>query len=88
MSSAEDQVHLADPASREADGEERVHVAPPTTGDTAVDEALASLATLDELPVTEHHDRFVRVHDALSAALDGRTGQDVSTSAEPSQDGG
>jgi hypothetical protein len=88
MSSAEDQVRLTDPASREADGEERVHVAPPTTGNAAVDEALASLATIDELPVTEHHDQFARVHDALRAALDGRAAQDGSTSAEPSQDGG
>jgi hypothetical protein len=88
MSSAEDQVYLAPPVNEEADGEERVHPAPPTTGDSGIDEALASLATLDELPVTEHHDQLARVHDALRAALDGRTGQDGSTSAGPSQDGG
>ena len=40
------------------------------TGDWRVDEALASLTELDELPVSEHAEVFERAHDRLRAALE------------------
>lgn len=41
----------------------------PETGHPAVDEVLASLADLDERPVSEHVAVFERAHDRLRAAL-------------------
>jgi hypothetical protein len=42
----------------------------PSTGDAAVDEVLASVATLDERPVDEHVAVFELAHDRLRRALD------------------
>jgi hypothetical protein len=42
---------------------------PPTTGDERVEEALASLADLEELPVNEHPGVFAHIHQRLSEAL-------------------
>lgn len=47
---------------------------PPTTGNTAVDEALGSLVDLDSAPINAHHDRLARAHEALQAALDQGSG--------------
>jgi hypothetical protein len=47
---------------------------PPATGNTAVDDALASLVDLDSAPVDAHHDRLARAHEALQAALDKGSG--------------
>lgn len=41
----------------------------PRTGVNHLDQALAELGDLDELPVTEHHDRLIRVATALQDAL-------------------
>ncbi len=50
---------------------------PPATGDTAVDDALRSLADLELAPVDGHHDRLARAHEALQAALEkGSVAQD------------
>lgn len=46
----------------------------PDTGDRRVDEALARLADLAELPVAEHPAVFEYVHDQLTEAL-GELGQ-------------
>ena len=40
------------------------------TGDPRVDEVLASLAGLDERPVSEHAAVFERAHEKLRAALE------------------
>ena len=40
------------------------------TGDPRVDEVLASLAGLDERPVSEHATVFERAHEELRAALE------------------
>jgi hypothetical protein len=52
---------------------------PPVTGDAAVDEALAGLAELDELPLTEHPDRLARAHEVLRTALEAGSGAEPST---------
>ena len=52
---------------------------PPVTGDRAVDDALAGLAELDDLPLTEHPDRLARVHDVLRTALEAGSGGEPST---------
>ena len=44
------------------------------TGDPRVDEVLASLDGLADLPVTEHAAVFERVHERLRAALDPDSG--------------
>ncbi|MET1004583.1 MAG: hypothetical protein ABWX96_03490 [Propionibacteriaceae bacterium] len=41
----------------------------PETGVPAVDQAVASLAELDEAPLAEHHDRLASAHAALHDAL-------------------
>ncbi|WP_420175555.1 hypothetical protein [Luteococcus sp. OSA5] len=43
---------------------------PPETGNPRVDEALATVRDLTEVPLAEHHDRLTAVQDALSAALE------------------
>lgn len=43
-----------------------------TTGEPTVDAAVAELAGLDQVPLSEHHDRLTRVHDVLHQALDSR----------------
>jgi len=42
---------------------------PPSTGEPRVDEAVAALAALDELPTSEHADVFEDVHRRLHTAL-------------------
>ena len=44
------------------------------TGDSRVDEVLASVDRLAELPVAEHAAVFERVHERLRAALDPDSG--------------
>lgn len=41
----------------------------PQTGVDEIDAALTELDDLAELPVSEHHDRLSRVHEALHTAL-------------------
>ena len=41
----------------------------PPTGVEEIDAALVDLDDLAELPVSEHHDRLSRVHEALHTAL-------------------
>ncbi len=41
----------------------------PSTGEPAVDAALAALAALDQRPVTDHPELLARVHRDLDAAL-------------------
>jgi hypothetical protein len=52
---------------------------PPVTGDKAVDDAIAGLAELDALPLTEHPDRLARAHEVLRTALEGGSGSEPST---------
>ena len=42
---------------------------PPSTGEPRVDEAVAALAALDEVPTSEHADVFEDVHRRLHTAL-------------------
>jgi hypothetical protein len=44
---------------------------PPTTGDEAVDNVVASLRGLDDLPVAEHVAVFERAHESLRQVLSG-----------------
>ena len=48
---------------------------PPVTGDLAVDEALARLAELDEIPLSEHHDVLASAHEVLRTALEAGSGE-------------
>ncbi|HSZ42691.1 MAG TPA: hypothetical protein VK817_22240 [Trebonia sp.] len=48
---------------------ERPAMAPPTTGDARVDEVIAGLASLGELPLDEHPDVLEAVHDRLREIL-------------------
>ena len=52
---------------------------PPATGETAIDEALRSLADLDAAPLHAHHDRLARTHEALQAALEEGSGRQDAT---------
>jgi hypothetical protein len=59
----------------ESDADRRPAVADtdePTTGIPAVDQVLADVDRLDELPLEEHLGAFERVHDSLRSALDAR----------------
>ena len=42
---------------------------PPRTGDEQIDEALAGVEQLEELPVADHHDVLAPAHDRLQQAL-------------------
>ena len=46
-------------------------VEPETTGDESVDEVVASLRGLDDLPVSEHVAVFERAHESLRQVLSG-----------------
>lgn len=46
--------------------------APEPTGNQVVDGVVASLAGLDDRPLTEHVGAFEQAHERLRAALDGR----------------
>jgi hypothetical protein len=48
---------------------------PLVTGDTAIDEALARLAELDAVPLSEHHDVLARAHEVLRTALEAGSGE-------------
>ena len=52
---------------------------PPATGDVTVDDALAGLAELDAVPVTEHHDHLARAHEVLRTALEAGSGGEPPT---------
>jgi hypothetical protein len=41
----------------------------PVTGHPEIDAAIESLAGLDQLAPSEHHDRLVRVHEVLDTSL-------------------
>ena len=49
------------------------------TGNAAVDEALADLAELDGVPLTEHHDRLARAHEVLRSTLEAGSGGEPPT---------
>jgi hypothetical protein len=57
----------ADQQTAEADRGE-----PATTGVPAVDQVLADVDRLDELPLEDHLGVFERAHDSLRTALDAR----------------
>ena len=43
---------------------------PPPTGDATIDDALRELADLASAPLSDHHDRLAKAHEALHEALD------------------
>jgi len=61
-----DQNRLAEDQDRSAGAEQPVV---PRTGEPTVDAALDSLQGLESEPLADHHDRLVRVHEELHAAL-------------------
>lgn len=61
----------AEPGARRPAGDEHA----PATGDTRVDDALASLAGLPEVPDAGHVEAFERVHQELQQILDEVGGQ-------------
>jgi hypothetical protein len=52
---------------------------PPATGDAAVDDALAGLAELEAVPLTEHYEHLARAHEVLRTALEAGSGGEPST---------
>ena len=54
---------------------------PPVTGHVTVDDALGRLEDLASAPLSEHHDRLAKAHEALHEALD--ASDDQSEHAEP-----
>jgi hypothetical protein len=52
---------------------------PPVTSNAAVDDALAGLAELDTVPVTEHHEHLARAHEVLRTALEAGSGDEPPT---------
>lgn len=42
---------------------------PPRTGDREIDDALAHVQQLDDVPVADHHDVLVPAHERLQQAL-------------------
>ena len=63
-------------------------VARPSTGDTRVDEAVARLADLAELPVAEHPAVFEYVHERLTEALGDLDVRDPAGPGGPGETGG
>ena len=61
---------VAGRAASEASDQSRP-VEPETTGDESVDEVVASLRGLDDLPVSEHVAVFERAHESLRQVLSG-----------------
>lgn len=43
---------------------------PPATGNATVDDALRGLPDLASAPLSDHHDRLAKAHEALHEALD------------------
>lgn len=62
--------------------------APADTGDTRVDEAVARLADLAELPVAEHPAVFGHVHERLTEALGDLDARDPAGPGGPGGTGG
>ena len=60
----------------------------PSTGDTRVDEAVARLANLTELPVAEHPAVFEYVHERLTEALGDLDVRDPAGPGGPGETGG
>jgi hypothetical protein len=60
----------------------------PATGEPRVDEALAMLAGLGEVPGTEHVEAFEHVHDQLHGILDEVGEQGNSGDSAPREPGG
>jgi len=60
----------------------------PSTGDTRVDEAVARLADLAELPVAEHPAVFEYVHERLTEALGDLDVRDPAGPGGPGETGG
>ena len=60
----------------------------PSTGDTRVDEAVARLADLTELPVAEHPAVFEYVHERLTEALGDLDVRDPAGPGGPGETGG
>ena len=54
------------------------HSGPATTGVPAVDQVLADVDRLDDLPLEEHLGAFERAHESLRSALDAPGAQGVS----------
>lgn len=54
---------------------------PPLTGNATIDDALLGLADLASAPLSDHHDRLAKAHEALHEALD--PPEDQSEQAEP-----
>jgi hypothetical protein len=54
---------------------------PPLTGNATIDDALLGLADLESAPLSDHHDRLAKAHEALHEALD--PPEDQSEQAEP-----
>jgi hypothetical protein len=54
---------------------------PPLTGNAAIDDALRGLADLASAPLSDHHDRLAKAHEALHETLD--PPEDQSEHAEP-----
>jgi hypothetical protein len=54
---------------------------PPLTGNATIDDALLGLADLASGPLSDHHDRLAKAHEALHDALD--PPEDQSEHAEP-----
>ena len=42
---------------------------PPLTGNATIDDALLGLADLTSAPLSDHHDRLAKAHEALHEAL-------------------
>ena len=42
---------------------------PPQTSDESIDEALRSVAEIEQRPLSEHHDQLVSAHEVLHQAL-------------------
>jgi hypothetical protein len=53
----------------------------PLTGNAKIDDALRGLADLASAPLTDHHDRLAKAHEAMHEALD--PSEDQSGPAEP-----
>jgi hypothetical protein len=54
---------------------------PPLTGNATIDDALLGLADLASAPLSDHHDRLAKAHEALHEALE--PPEDQSEQAEP-----
>ncbi|MEC5200004.1 hypothetical protein RCH21_002243 [Arthrobacter sp. PL16] len=58
-----------DDESVERTGDSTAGAEPSSTGDRHIDQILAALGRLDDLPVLDHADVYLDVHDRLSGEL-------------------